>query len=173
MEPLIFQKTDGGKLEIGREALSKMLRYRQNTESRKEAGGVLMGRHIRDCLDVVIDEVTTPMSRDRRTRFSFFRNQEQHQQILDEVWQASFRTTHYLGEWHTHPESVPTPSPTDLADWQKHLYSDIFSSSTLFFVIVGTEALQIWECHRQQCSKNVEIESPCKMLTSQLSQHSK
>ncbi|MGG6268512.1 Mov34/MPN/PAD-1 family protein [Leptolyngbya sp. AN03gr2] len=173
MEPLIFQKTDGGKLEIGLKALTKMLRYRQKSESRKEAGGVLMGRYIRDCLDVVIDDVTTPMSKDRRTRFSFFRNQEQHQQILDNVWQASLGTTHYLGEWHTHPEAVPTPSPADLADWQKHLCSDIFSGSTLFFIIVGIESLQTWECHRQSYSKTSKIESLCKMLTLQSSQHSK
>jgi integrative and conjugative element protein (TIGR02256 family) len=173
MEPLIFQKKDGGKLEIGRTALSKMLRYRQNTESRKESGGVLMGRDIRGCLDVVIDDVTTPMSKDRRTRRSFFRNQEQHQQILDQVWQMSIGTTHYLGEWHTHPEAVPTPSPTDLADWQKHIHANVFTNSTLFFIIVGVESLRIWECHRQLDSTTSEIEPLCRMLTLQSSPHSK
>lgn len=145
----IFQKSDAGKLEISFLALSRMLKFRQECCWKREAGGVLMGRYIRESLDVVIDDITVPMRGDRRERFNFFRDRDRHQRVINQAWKESDGTTHYLGEWHTHPESIPTPSPTDQINWSKHLQRDIFSSDTLFFIIVGTEFIRIWEGHRQ------------------------
>jgi integrative and conjugative element protein (TIGR02256 family) len=148
----IFLKTDGGKLEIGAVALARMLTFRQDGFWKREAGGVLMGRFIHNSLDIVIDDVTVPMRGDVRGRFKFLRDRYRHQQILNQVWQDSGRTTHYLGEWHTHPEPIPTPSATDLRDWGRRLQEDVFSSSTLLFIIVGIEVLRIWEGHRHNLS---------------------
>ena len=117
----------------------------QNTFYKREAGGVLLGRYIRESLDIVIDQVTVPMKGDRRQRFSFFRDHHRHQRAIDRAWQETRGTTHYLGEWHTHPESIPIPSNTDLKDWQCRLKQDVFSGNALYFVIVGTETLRIWE----------------------------
>ncbi|WP_204103268.1 MULTISPECIES: Mov34/MPN/PAD-1 family protein [Spirulina sp. CCY15215] len=147
MNTPICLKSDGGKLEISLPALSQMLKFRQNRCWKSEAGGVLMGRYIRESLDVVIDDVTIPMRGDRRKRFNFFRDRDRHQRAINQAWQESDGTTHYLGEWHTHPEKVPIPSPSDRANWNRHLQQDIFSGDTLFFIIVGTESIGIWEGH--------------------------
>lgn len=144
----IFLKSDGGKLEIGLLAISRMLKFRQDSCWKREAGGVLMGRYIRDCLDVVIDDVTVPMRGDRRGRCSFFRDRDRHQQAINQAWQESEGTTHYLGEWHTHPEKTPTPSVIDQTNWNQHLQEDRFSGDTLFFIIVGTKFIRVWEGHR-------------------------
>ncbi|MBR4322591.1 MAG: Mov34/MPN/PAD-1 family protein [Treponema sp.] len=42
-----------------------------------------------------------------------------------------------MGEWHTHPESNPIPSPLDKKEWQqikKH------NTEPLIFCILGTES---------------------------------
>lgn len=145
----IFPKSNGGKLEISRPALSQMLRFRQNNPWKREAGGVLMGRYIRESLDIVIDDVTIPMLGDRRGRLSFFRGRDRHQQAINQAWKNSEGTTHYLGEWHTHPEKTPTPSQTDQTYWSQHLQQDIFSDNILFFIIIGIEFIRVWEGHRQ------------------------
>lgn len=144
MKSPIFIKSDGGKLEISSHALSRMLAYVQDTRRKPEAGGVLIGRYIRDSPDIVIDEATVPSSGDRSLRFSFWRTRRPHQQALDQAWLLSGGTSTYLGEWHTHPEDIPVPSDTDIKNWQRHLKQDIFSASTLFFIIIGTTNLRIW-----------------------------
>jgi integrative and conjugative element protein (TIGR02256 family) len=149
MRTPIFTKSDGGKLELSFPALSRMLKFRQDRCWKREAGGVLMGRYIRESLDVVIDDVTVPMRGDCRGRFNFFRDGARHQRAINRAWQESEGTTHYLGEWHTHPEKIPTPSPTDQTNWSQHLQRDIFSGDTLLFIIVGIEFIRVWEGHRQ------------------------
>ena len=81
MKPIIFSKIDGGKLEISIEALTQMQKYIQDNNFKREAGGVLLGRYIKDSLDVVVDEVTVPMWGDRRGWFNFFRARRPHQKI--------------------------------------------------------------------------------------------
>ena len=42
-----------------------------------------------------------------------------HQQVALRHWRASQMTMDYLGEWHTHPESNPSPSLLDMSEWKK------------------------------------------------------
>ncbi len=152
MKPPILKKTDGGKLELSAPALSRMLAYIQDTRRQPEAGGVLIGRYIRNSLDIVIDEVTVPMVGDHRRRFRFWRGRERHQHALDRAWLESGGTSNYLGEWHTHPEDIPVPSNTDIQNWQCRLKQDVFSGDTLFFTIIGIANLRIWEGSRLNLS---------------------
>jgi integrative and conjugative element protein (TIGR02256 family) len=144
MKSPIFIKSDGGKLEISSHALSQMLAHVQDTRCKPEAGGVLIGRYIASSLDIIIDEVTVPMKGDRRRRFWFWRDRKRHQHALDQIWLESAYTSTYLGEWHTHPEDIPTPSNTDIKSWQRHLKNDTFSGDTLFFIIIGVLHSRIW-----------------------------
>jgi integrative and conjugative element protein (TIGR02256 family) len=149
MKSPILTKSDGGKLEISSYALSRMLAFVQDTRCKPEAGGVLIGRYIRDSPDIVIDEVTVPMAGDRKRRLSFWRSRQPHQQALDQSWLDSGGTSTYLGEWHTHPEDIPIPSDTDIKNWQARLKKDIFSGDTLFFIIIGIKILRVWEGNKK------------------------
>ncbi len=104
---------------------------------------MLLGRHLRDGSAIIVDAVTTPMAGDRRGRTRFHRAQRRHQELIDQAWRDSDGTCTYLGEWHTHPEPVPTPSQIDWADWRR-LRSDRYTEP-LFFVIVGTQEMCAWE----------------------------
>lgn len=141
---LIFLRRGGGRFEIAPSALLVIRGYVQDTPEKREAGGVLLGRYIRDADDVIVDQVTEPMVGDRRGRRRFIRAAPRHQAVIDAAWRESSGTRVYLGEWHTHPQAAPTPSPIDWFDWYRKLYVDHYAES-LFFIIVGHSAARTWE----------------------------
>lgn len=148
MSAIVFIRDEGARLKLDEAVVGVLLGHAQRDQRALEAGGVLMGRHIRGTRDVVVDSVTTPMRGDRRSRFSFHRSQGPHQRALNDAWESSQGTCVYLGEWHTHPEPYPNPSSVDLADWRKRLRHDVVDSESLFFVIVGQELCAAWEGFR-------------------------
>jgi len=83
-----------------------MRHYVQDVPTKPEAGGVLLGRHILETGDIIVDLITEPMPSDRQGRFRFFRARRPHQAAIDRAWRASGGTYTYLGEWHTHPEQL-------------------------------------------------------------------
>lgn len=142
---LVFQRPNGGRIKVGRDALRTMRGYRQMSADAPEAGGILLGRFIVKSLDIVIDEVTVPTPADVCRRYFFKRDQSTHQQVVDQRWHDSGGTCHYLGEWHTHPEPSPEPSSYDLLEWERILRETMTDSGVLYFVIVGTRELRVWE----------------------------
>lgn len=142
-----LQRPNGGRLKISHEALSTMRTYVQDTPEKTEACGVLLGRYIKGTGDVVVDRVTVPTSGDRRSRMRFYRARKAHQKQIDLAWDKSSGTRVYLGEWHTHPVPIPTPSWVDVLDWRRKLFVDSFATY-LFFLILGTTDLAVWEGRR-------------------------
>ncbi len=142
---LVFQKSDGGRIKVDTYALRKMRRYRQKKKGMCESGGVLLGRHIADSKDIVVDDVTTPMRNDIRCRCFFLRRMGSHQRVVTRRWRESRGSCNYLGEWHTHPEASPNPSVFDILGWKRLLKVTRFDGICLYFVIVGTEQLKVWE----------------------------
>lgn len=140
---VVFQVTPAQRLIIVDEAVRQLISYAQRSWWQAEAGGVLLGRHLLDSDDLVVDEVTTPQKQDRRNRFSFFRS-KQHGIVARTRWTAHNHTMAYLGLWHTHPERNPTPSEIDLRDWKNAVSNDVFEGDRLFFPIIGTEKIRIW-----------------------------
>ena len=136
---------NGKKLKLSHAVILKMKEFRQNAFWKKEAGGILLGSYIIESNDIIIDLISTPLLGDKQTRFSFFRKSKRHQKIINKVWHESNGTLNYLGEWHTHPEFLPSPSNTDLKDWKRKLKQDKFYGNYLYFIIVGIEEIFVWE----------------------------
>lgn len=140
---LVFSRYNGGRIKVTAAVLHVMQSYAQHGRRATEAGGVLLGRYLQGSADVVIDAVTVPMPGDKRSRYSFYRAKTRHQAAIDAAWQASGGTCTYLGEWHTHPETHPSPSGIDSTDWQRRLRTDDYHDE-LFFLIVGTVEIRAW-----------------------------
>lgn len=147
--PYIFRNKLGHKFEISISVLNRMFQFIQHVPGKREAGGVMLGRFIVGSDDVVVDKITVPMPGDRQGRFSFFRSYKLHQSVITQEWEASGGTCNYLGEWHTHPQPIPEPSFVDIACWRKKLMFDRFDGNCLYFVIVGTERLNVWQGYRK------------------------
>lgn len=122
-----------------------MLAHRQLKCLSREAGGMLLGRRIRDSSDVIVDRITIPCQRDVRRRFLFVRDVASSQRIVEGAWAHSKGTEGYLGEWHTHPEDVPSPSSVDHENWLNVFVNTVIEFSELFFVIVGRRSTRMWE----------------------------
>ena len=153
---LVFVRKGDGLLGISPAAVSSMSDYLQGVRAAPESGGVLVGRRLLDCTDVAIDAVTRPQSTDSRSRFTFFRRRSGHQEAVDEAWARSGGSSLYLGEWHTHPEPSPEASGVDLLGWTKKTSSNETGGEALFFIIVGTDEIAVWES-APGCSQSVRL----------------
>jgi [CysO sulfur-carrier protein]-S-L-cysteine hydrolase len=84
----------------------------------REIGGLLMGEHVRDELFRIVD---ISVQRSGGDRACFIRRPEDHKKALKKFFARSgndFTRFNYLGEWHSHPTFIPTPSGTDVATMQ-------------------------------------------------------
>lgn len=141
---LVFELDEKIRFKITEDVLTRLKSFRQLSASDPESGGVLLGRYMLDDENVILDHITTPEAKDKGTRFSFYKQQEEHQRIIETFWSESSGTCNYLGEWHTHPEDYPVPSSTDLKTWQRQFVETVFEGDELFFIIVGRRALSVY-----------------------------
>lgn len=137
----------GAWILIEDEALEVVARHRQIAGEASEAGGILLG--YRRGNHIQVTQATSPQPGDKRSRFSFDRIDRAHALFAGRRWKHSNGRCDYLGEWHTHPEQVPTPSGIDNREWRK-LYQS--SARPLIFWIEGTEARWIGLGHKCRLS---------------------
>jgi integrative and conjugative element protein (TIGR02256 family) len=155
---LIFRVTKSQRLIFTADAVEQMVRFAQILPEQSEAGGVLLGRHLLESPDVVVDEVTVPQQSDRRSRFSFFRSR-MHEELARRRWMEQKNTLAHLGLWHTHPEEDPVPSSVDRNDWRHAVASDTFEGDRLFFPIVGTSRIRVWCLSRRGHMRELQEET--------------
>lgn len=146
-----FRRTDDGIVSLSPQVVQILKRYRQVSGDASEAGGVLLGRLIRDARDVVVDGASEPDGKDQRFRFAFRRGRRPAQAIVDRAWRGSGGTCNYLGEWHTHPQDVAYPSELDRCEWTRVAREARYEQGELLFIIVGRVEVRCW-----QCGKNSE-----------------
>lgn len=154
---LVYRVTPRQRLIIVEHALKQMQAFAQRRWWDREAGGVMMGRHLLDSHDVVVDEVSTPQNTDRRSRFNFFRSYK-HEQVARQRWLQEQSTSAYLGLWHTHPEPDPTPSDVDWNDWKQAVAGDTYEGNRLFFPIVGTQCIRVWTLSHRGTFRELKLE---------------
>lgn len=147
-DALIFRRPGSGRVVMAPQAAEVFMAERQLQTSDREAGGLLLGRFFADSSDVLVDEATRPTQKDRRWRFAIWRGKRAAQEIVDSAWGASGGTRNYLGEWHSHPESLPSPSKKDLSNWSRIVEKARYEQAALVFVIVGREDVGVWELCR-------------------------
>lgn len=157
---MIFSHSRSGAFKIGPDALATMRSYEQHAPDALEAGGLLMGRYLRGGYDIVVDEVTVPQPGDERSRFGFYRYAEGHQPLIDAAWESSGGTCCFLGDWHTHAEPNPTPSPVDVDNWRRMLREDVMDDEACFFVIVGLREIRVWEGNRRTGAITMCVRAP-------------
>ena len=119
--------------------MSKHIQYKSEYES----GGILIGSILIDGKTIEINDCTEPIEGDKSSRCGFYRCNK-HNECLDVKWKESNFIKMYLGEWHTHPQPIPTPSYVDKQSWKRLIKNSITESPIIIFIIVGTETIEIW-----------------------------
>lgn len=127
-------------IEIQLSALIIFRKYIQ-VDSKKEAGGVLVGKRLKNG-DLVIVCASEPTSLDIRTSFSFRKYPKSHKIFISNYQSESNGFIGFVGEWHSHPEKIPTPSKTDYKYWRKIMRNN--NDDSLVFIIVGTMMTAIY-----------------------------
>lgn len=122
--------------------LSKRSKEKLRRELRRagtnEIGGVLAGEHVADGTFVVSD-----LSVQRDGSFaSFTRSAPGHRRFMRRFFELkghNYQRFNYLGEWHSHPCFVPTPSPPDVIQMQRLIEAPDQTAPFLTLLVVKLE----------------------------------
>lgn len=107
-----------------------------------ETGGILIGTLSIGPI-ITITDVTISQPKDVHHRFRFLRSAEGHQSLMDQLWEESGYRKMYLGEWHTHPELIPSPSRVDVCGWRS-IARKKQNTPWVLFIILGQQTLRFW-----------------------------
>ncbi|MEM8207072.1 Mov34/MPN/PAD-1 family protein [Morganella morganii] len=133
---LVYTDDNNNYVVIMCNVVEKLYSHKQITPSDLEAAGVLIGE--RRGNHIVIYEISEPGPDDIRKRTLVNRKGSHHQKTVNAYFEKSKGELQYLGEWHTHPEDIPSPSSTDITSWMLN----IESSLPIVLLIVGNR--QFW-----------------------------
>ena len=111
-----------------------LMGFRQLRSKDLEAGGQLFA--IFDTNKIIIKNATGPRPTDRRTRFSYVPDRKAEQQEILNMYE---RGLHYVGDWHTHPQILPSPSGTDISNMGDCVRASSHELHGFILVIIGTE----------------------------------
>ncbi|MCD8497195.1 MAG: Mov34/MPN/PAD-1 family protein [Alphaproteobacteria bacterium] len=116
------------------EVLELFEKHKQLSEKSLEAGGQLFARFNKK--EVIISKATGLRDGDKRGRFLFWPNRKKEQNEIKELFGEGY---HYVGDWHTHPEIIPTPSKTDLKNIAECYTQSKHDLKYFIMVIIGTD----------------------------------
>ncbi len=116
-------------------------RFRQHSLNQTEAGGQLFARITEK--SVIVEAVTGPHRKDHRRRFYFFPSQTR---LRSEIKRFFKKGLHYVGDWHTHPQKFPSPSPLDIDSMKRCFCKSKHELEHFVLIIVGqkSENQNIW-----------------------------
>lgn len=127
-----------GHIEFPPEVLEYFEQFQQRDRKAKEAGGQIFWEYAPDGHRRVA-RITGPRPTDKRSRCNYKADHRIEQQEIDEFYEQG---VYLLGDWHTHPESIASPSSADI-----EVIRDIYRKSRnigegLLLVIVGTRPVE-------------------------------
>lgn len=114
--------------------VAHVTQFAQHDSQANEAGGQLFARLEEN--RVIVAEATGPRPTDYCSRASFRPDRSAERK---EIKSYHRRGLHFVGDWHTHPEPVPTPSTTDVASITECYSRSIHSLGAFVLLIVGTK----------------------------------
>ncbi|OJW77878.1 Mov34/MPN/PAD-1 family protein [Spirosoma sp. 48-14] len=132
-----------GKYEIAIhvQPLSILEKFTQIERNATESGGIILGKIIDGQINIL--KLSVPTSLDRASRTNFERHKISAQIVIDYEYYNSNGQLIYLGEWHTHPESYPTPSGQDLSMINSQFKANYLNTDFLLLLIKGTKGLYL------------------------------
>ncbi|QDS91408.1 hypothetical protein FF011L_01380 [Roseimaritima multifibrata] len=107
--------------------------YRQDRCWKREAGGQLFAKLTND--EIVLKIATSPTRKDIRRRFQFIPFLKNQQEEINSQFESGL---FFVGDWHTHPQTVPEMSPEDRESMADCFVKSSHGLDAFLMVIVGT-----------------------------------
>lgn len=123
------------------DVVNLLLEYRQHRFLQLEAGGQLFAK-IEDSV-CTVSVATRPKKTDRRGMFFFWGNRKEQQ---DDIVHYFNKGLHFIGDWHSHPQTNPAPSYTDLMSMKECFNQSTHELNYFVYAIVGKtlDPKKIW-----------------------------
>jgi integrative and conjugative element protein (TIGR02256 family) len=112
------------------------LRAELRVAGRVEVGGLLMGEHLKSDKFKIAD-ITAQQHGGTRT--GLVRDPKEHAALLSAFFDRTGRDYtrfNYVGEWHSHPCSPPTPSVADVAEMKRLVDDPNVGANFLVLIVV-------------------------------------
>lgn len=110
--------------------------HQQACPTDPEAGGQLFATFCGD--EVRVERATGPKPTDKRSRFGFVPNRRAERREIRRMFRDGL---HYVGDWHTHPQDVPSPSHVDLTNIHDTFRKSRHGLAGFLLVIAGNAGL--------------------------------
>lgn len=123
---------------FSKDVLDEFEKVQKNALASDENGGIILGLIDGDAL--YVKTVTLAGDKDKRTRYTFLRQDEKHLNVWTSINNETKGRVGYLGEWHSHPEKNPNPSKIDREEWEKIKRK---LGKPLLFIIIGAETMYL------------------------------
>jgi len=134
MQPLTFNDPSSLGVLVSRTALASIAEEAVRSLGGNETGGVLLGH---DLGQLVVHHAGAPGPKADHHPDRFLRDLQYAQELARAAWEED--RSQWIGEWHTHPNGVPEPSPTDLRSYLRHLHDPELMLKRFLSVIVSVE----------------------------------
>lgn len=122
------------RIVLSSAVLNRLHRHRQLHFWSREAGGQLFGAVSGATVEIV--KCSGPYLGDHRTRYSYRSDAIRAQSVISREAKAGL---YYVGEWHTHPEPIPTASTMDVDAFIKTNRLSSARFEPLILLIQGTQ----------------------------------
>lgn len=146
---VLRDRRHGYEIRLNRDARASLLSWIRLSErvsgNRTETGGVLFGE-ADEFLEIIwIDEVSGPPPDSVPSPAGFLCGTSGVREMHDEKKNRTNGTVAFVGMWHTHPEGLPNPSPTDLWAMEQLLRegSSFLGRRFLMLIVGGTSDFPI------------------------------
>lgn len=122
------------KVELTKDVRKRMMSCLSKTKHR-EIGGILMAEQVNlgefRIIDFSLDDITGSAAH-------FVRSPDHHRAALEAFFARTdndYSRYNYLGEWHSHPNYSPFPSPTDIHSMHELLEEEHSISFAILLIV--------------------------------------
>ena len=142
-----LKKFPYNKILLAESVLNDLNHYRQRINE-PETGGILLGKILANG-NIIICNCSRPCISGKAYAVGFERSSKLANQIIRQFFNESNGTIVYVGEWHTHPENVPSPSATDLKSIKNIYNTTNLNSDIIVYIIIGPKS-EYYGCYDGQ-----------------------
>lgn len=134
MNKILFKSTNNRyKVILEQLALQAMLNQCRNSHN-LETGGVLIGHYNKNLDEAIVTQISHEPSDSSKSHTSFIRGVTGLLPLLQKLWSIN---KYYLGEWHFHPYSAPTPSNFDITAISEISSNHNYQCNVPILIILG------------------------------------